>query len=136
MLTDDELRETLDDLASADPRTRAIMLGVLARNPAGDPRLLPRLTELTTDVTPVVLAIPYEIGEVRWAAARALAAERAAQDLPPHAPAELPSPLSADRLALLAQEAGLTTAAGLEGLRQAYTELRDRGLVPFQSSGS
>ncbi|MGW6932252.1 hypothetical protein ACWGE0_19505 [Lentzea sp. NPDC054927] len=136
MLPDEELRAMLDDLASPDPRTRVIMLGVLADDPTGDPRLLPRITELVSDPTPVVLAIPYEFGEVRWAATRALAAERSAADLPPLPPVRLPSPLSLDRLSRLADEAGLTRDGGLEGLQRAYADLRDRGLVPFQSSGS
>lgn len=131
MATSDEIAEIIDMLKSPDAHRRTTMLGVLAQEPGGDPRLLPVVEGLLADDTPDLISVPMLFGEVRWVAAHALAAERRAADVP--APVELrgvPRPLTSDELSHLVDEAGLPRRGGVDGMLASFTALRERGLLP------
>lgn len=53
----------------------------LADAPTGDARVLPLVEALLDDLTPCQISIPFSYAEIRWLAARALVAERFANDL-------------------------------------------------------
>lgn len=128
---DDEVEEVLAMLAAPEARDRVLMLQAITDPPTGSARLTHALETLTEDTAVTVLTIPYTFGEVRWAAARALAAVRRAQG--PGDPVLLtgvPAPLGVEAVIALAAEHGIGTGGGVEGLIAAYVELRDRGLVP------
>lgn len=128
----DEVAYFLDKLSSADVRDRALSLRAQAGRPLADPRLLARAEELLADTSLCVLEIPYSFGEVRWRAAQAVAALRAA--LGKTEPVELrdvPVPLTANKASRLAMEHGATSAkAGTEGTLERLEQLRQRGLWP------
>lgn len=124
----DSVGDVLDGLSSDDPEERVIMLQVLSQDPTGAKAVLDRVRELMTDRTPVILSVPYEYGEVRYMAARALVAEhRAAGIADPVVLADVPSPLGTDELATLQDRAGMRRMAPLV----AYAELRQRGDLPL-----
>jgi hypothetical protein len=121
----------LDGLSNDDPRERVVMLEVLSEDPTGSPDVLDRVRELMADETPTVLSLrPAQAavyGEVRYAAARALAAEHRAGGVgEPVVLADVPSPLDADQVATLRDRAGMRSLGPLD----AYAELRQRGLIP------
>ncbi|MBP2338121.1 hypothetical protein JOF41_004299 [Saccharothrix coeruleofusca] len=131
MIADDELAEVIDILKSPDTYRRTTMLGVLAKDPSGDPRLLPAVEELLTDETPDLISIPLLFGEVRWLAAHALVAERRAAAVP--TPVELrgvPEPLTSDELSYLVDEHGLPREGGVHGMLASFVALREHGLLP------
>ncbi len=78
MLTDQDLAELSADLNGDDVSLRAVTLKAFWRVPSADKRILPDLERLLHDTTPCLLGIPYIFGEIRWLAAKALAAEREA----------------------------------------------------------
>ncbi|MEU7532371.1 hypothetical protein AB0A74_42015 [Saccharothrix sp. NPDC042600] len=135
MLPGDEFEELLRDLRSPDAHTRTIALDLLVRKPTGDPRVLTAVEALLSDDTPDVLSVPYLFGEVRWAAAHALAAERSASGV--HLAVELrdvPRPLSLTELSDAADAAAIATSPtdnGLDALLQSFAALRERGLLPM-----
>jgi hypothetical protein len=132
VLADDELGEFLTELSNDDAEQRVIALRVLARNPGGDPRLLPQLRELLADRTVTVLWIPFEYGEVRWMAAEALAAEyRAAGIDEPVVLDDAPYPLDSGSINALANKAGVDLK-GVPGAAHRFAALRDRGLLPVR----
>ncbi|MEU7532372.1 hypothetical protein AB0A74_42020 [Saccharothrix sp. NPDC042600] len=131
MLTDEELGEIVDILKASDAHRRTTMLGVLAKAPTGDPRVLPVVEELLADDTPDLISVPMLFGEIRWVAAHALAAERRAASVP--TPVELegiPQPLSSDELSALVDRSGLPRRAGVDGMLTSFAALRERGLLP------
>ncbi|CCH32287.1 hypothetical protein ABZ816_33990 [Actinosynnema sp. NPDC047251] len=94
--------------------------------------MLPALEDLLGDDPPDLLAIPFLFGEVRWAAAQALAAERRASAVAePVVLARVPLPLTSDGLSDLATDAGLPLRGGVEGKLASFVELRERGLLPL-----
>jgi predicted RNA-binding protein with RPS1 domain len=125
---DQAVREILEDLASDDPRERVIMLEVLSDRPTGSPDVRARVEELLADDAVTVLFLPYAYGEVRYIAARALAAERSAAGIAePVVLADVPEPLDTDDLDKLSDRSGL----GSMRLLPAYAELRRRGQIPL-----
>lgn len=131
MVAKDEIAEIIDILKSPDAHRRTTMLGVLAQEPSGDPRLLAVVGELLADDTPDLISIPMLFGEVRWVAAHALAAERRAAAVP--TPVELqgvPRPLTSDELSRLVDESGLPRKGGVDGMLASFAALRERGLLP------
>ncbi|GAA0234806.1 hypothetical protein GCM10010492_37160 [Saccharothrix mutabilis subsp. mutabilis] len=131
MLTGEEFGEIVDILKASDAHRRTTMLGVLAKEPTGDPRVLPVVEELLADDTPDLISVPMLFGEIRWVAAHALAAERRAASVP--TPVELvgiPQPLSSDELSALVDRSGLPRRAGVDGMLTSFAALRERGLLP------
>jgi hypothetical protein len=127
----DDIDEILAMLADPDPRGRVLMLQVLASSPTGSSRLLPRLELLTSDTEVTVLGLPFMFGEVRWAAAHALAAERKIQEVAePVALTGIAIPLGSDSIARIAETHDVRRTGGIEGLIAAYTALRDQHRVP------
>lgn len=119
-------------LSSTDVQERATALRSQANRPLADPRLLSRAEELLGDTTPCLLQIPYEFGEVRWRAAQAVAALRAALGkLQPVELRDAPDSISARKLAQLAHAHGATsTRRGNEAMLDYFAQLRERGLLP------
>lgn len=78
MLNLPERSEVLAALRSPEVEERAAMLKDLLHNPTGDVQVRAAVEALLEDHAPCVVQIPLRIGEVRWLAARALAAERSA----------------------------------------------------------
>lgn len=75
VLTDDERAPILAELGG-DAEERAAMLKELAEFPTGDDGVRAAVERLLADDTPCIVSIPLAVGEVRWLAAHALAAER------------------------------------------------------------
>lgn len=118
-------------LVDPDPRSRVFMLQELADSPTGLIQVLPRLETLMSDTEVTVLGRPFVVGEVRWVAARALAAERRIQGVEePVAVIAIPMPLGTESIATLAETCGLRLGGGIEGLVAAYLTLRERHRVP------
>lgn len=129
MTSDDETAEVLEDLASDDPTTRVLVLLDLAEHPTGRPEVVAAVRRLTDDRTPAVIRVPYAFGEVRWVAAYALIAELRAQGRVEQISIEdIAEPLDVNELGVLELQAGINRG-GLDGLRESYAELRDRGLL-------
>jgi hypothetical protein len=76
-----ELEDLRQGLHSETADERAETLWAIARSPTGEASLLPVLEALLSDEAITVVALPRTYGEVRWAAAHALAAERKAAGL-------------------------------------------------------
>jgi hypothetical protein len=74
VLTDEERVLILAELGG-DVEERAAMLKELAASPTGDDEVRAAVEGLLSDETPCIVAIPPAVGEVRWLAAHALAAE-------------------------------------------------------------
>ncbi|HEX3481484.1 MAG TPA: hypothetical protein VHT91_41005, partial [Kofleriaceae bacterium] len=74
----DEVTYFLEQLSSTSVSRRATALRSQAGRPLADPRLLARAEELLSDTSLCLLQIPLLYGEVRWRAAQAVAALRAA----------------------------------------------------------
>lgn len=129
MPSDDETADLLKNLASSDPDTRVIALQDLTKYPSGASEVIAAVRRLTEDRTPAVISIPYAFGEVRWAAAYALAAELRAQGLRESVSIQdIPEPVGINELGFLEQQAGIGRG-GLDSLRRSYAELGDRGLL-------
>ena len=122
----------LSRLQSPEPKKRTRMLQALEAEPIADPRLLATAEALLTDDTVCLLGIPYVFGEVRYVAAGAVAALRGAlNQTEPVRILDVLVPLSADKLGLLAREAGLTDRkGGIEGQIDDLVRLRTMGVAP------
>lgn len=132
MLTDDEKAWLMACLRHAEPAEREAALAVLWEYPSGDARLRVRIEALLEDRTPVVVAIPYVFGELRWVAAHALSAERAAAGLlePVRLPG-VPRPVSGERLWALLEQHGLPVRGGVQGALEGFGQLRGLGRLPL-----
>ena len=110
---------------------RAAALQDLWEFPSADPRILPYLEERLHDKTPCLLAIPYVFGEIRWLAAHALAAERAALGINQSVRVTVVKP--AETLDIMAAEckADIDGEGGVEGLLESLAILRDMGYMPM-----
>jgi len=128
----DEVKFFLTWLSSADVQERATALRSQANRPLADQRLLASAEDLLNDTTLCRLEIPLLYGEIRWRAAQAVAALRAA--LGNVEPVELRNvmvPLSANKACQLAEQHGATSAqAGNDGVLECLEQLRERGLLP------
>jgi hypothetical protein len=128
----DEVAYFLKQLSSANVQDRARALRSQSVRPLADPRLLARAEELLSDTTLCLLEIPYLFGEVRWRAAQAVAALRAALGkVEPVELRDVPVSLSAGKASQLAEQHGATSEQwGNDGLLECLAQLRERGLLP------
>jgi hypothetical protein len=132
MLNDKELVELIEDLTSEDAFFRAATLKVLWEYPSADPRVLPDLEELLNDKTPCILAIPYVFGEIRWLAAHALAAERAALGInEPIYLLNVVRPAETRDIIKAEYEAGIKARGGVDGLLENLALARSLGYMPL-----
>lgn len=130
-MTDEEFAEMLADLHSDDRRLQTALLQTLMMSPTGDPRFLPELEPLLEDRSPCLVQIPYLFGELRWLAAHALAAERAACGVAePVRVLGVAVPLSTDELGGLERAAGLRGRGGVDGRLEMFGKLNKLGKVP------
>jgi hypothetical protein len=128
-LKEDERQHLLSLLRGDDKQRVAYVLEGLEGRPSGDVEIRAAVRALLEDRTPVRLWIPFEYGEIRWRAVRALSAERQAVGEPPMAmPEDVPLTLDGN------QVSALSTACGMDRLRGGsevkYGAMRDRGLLP------
>ncbi len=132
MLTDQELTELLEDMNSGEVSLLAAALKDLWRYPSADKRVLPYLEERLQDKTPCVLGHPYMFGEIRWFAAYALAAERAALGI--NEPIQVTVVKPAETLDIMeaAHTANFDLQGGVEGLLADLAILRDMGYMPME----
>jgi hypothetical protein len=124
----------MDDLVagleSGDPEERAETLWAIARSPTGRADLLPRLEALLADEAICVVSLPRYFGEVRWAAAHALAAERKAQKIAqPITVKAVLKPIASDALHAARTAAGvpLPKTHGVAAERELVEALRALG---------
>jgi hypothetical protein len=133
-ITDDETAEILRVLGHIAAGERVSMLQILADDPTGSPQILDAVQRLLNDSTIALLSIPYVVGEVRWAAAHALRAERRARGrTDPVILTDVPTPVNVATLGALARSANLPILPGAEGLVETFGVLRDRRLLPTSS---
>ena len=117
MLTSEDFSEFVQDMIGDDVSLRADGLQVLWESPSADERVLPYLSRLLYDKSPCLLSIPYLFGEIRWLAAHALAAERAALGI--QKPVCLPQvvkPLETGDIVRAEYAAGIEPRGGVDGL--------------------
>jgi HEAT repeat protein len=128
----DNVEYLLKRLASEDPRVRANTLNGIAANPTADRRLLAIAERLLDDRTICILSLPYKFGEVRWIAADAVAAVRAALSIDtPVVVDDVFAPVSTEEASKLAADAGLPTPmGGVEGVIQTLENLASMGRLP------
>jgi hypothetical protein len=132
MLSDTEFQELAEDLSSPDVSIRVETLKCLYREPAADERVLPYLENLLDDDTISVIFLPYRFGEVRWLAAKALVAERAALGhSQPICLDNVFQPINIEEFALLAHSAGIKSSGGLDGVLEALVILRKMNRLPL-----
>jgi hypothetical protein len=139
MLTQNELTELTQDLASEandalpseDVAFRAATLEVLWQYPSADARVLPYLERLLYDETPCLLGIPYIFGEIRWLAAKALAAERAALGINEPVRVRVVRPAETMDIMRAADAADFSLRGGVDGLLVDLAILRDMGYMPM-----
>jgi hypothetical protein len=127
-----DVQRLLADLESPQPQDRVYALRCLAEAPLADTRILAAAEILLADESLTVLSIPYTFGEVRWVAAAAVAALRGALHRSDEVRlADVPTPLTPDRLGALAEAVGLTDiSGGIEGSLDAVARLRALGQLP------
>lgn len=132
MLNNKELVELLEELTSEDASFRAATLKVLWEYPSADLRVLPYLEQLLNDKTPCILAIPYVFGEIRWLAAHALAAERAALGInEPIYLLNVVRPAETGDIIKAEYEAGIKARGGVDGLLENLALARALGYMPL-----
>ncbi|BAY28162.1 helicase-like protein (plasmid) [Calothrix sp. NIES-2100] len=132
MLNDNEFQELVEDLSSTDVSIRVAALEILCQEPLEDERVLPHLEALLNDTTPCVVMLPYRFGEIRWLAAKALVAERAA--LGHSEPVRLHGviqPFDTEEFTSLALAAGVKSGSGVDGVLKAFVILREMGRLPL-----
>ena len=131
MLTEQEFTELMEDIASEDVSFLAATLKVLWEYPSADRRVLPYLEPLLHDKTPCVLGHPYVFGEIRWLAAKALAAERAALGINQLVQVTVVKPAETLDIMQAEYEAKIDGEGGVEGLLESLAILRDMGYMPM-----
>lgn len=133
-ITEDETTEILQALEHPAVEDKVGMLRIVAEDPTGSARVAEAVTRLLEDRSAAVLSIPYQVGEVRWAAAYALRAERRALGrTEPVVLADVPTPVSTAALGALARSAGLPVLPGTAGLLATFEALRERTLLPVST---
>lgn len=119
-------------LEGSDPRKRVNALNALAVEPVADERLLAACEKLLEDQTVTILSLLYQFGEVRWAAADAVAAIR--QTLGRTDPVlieNVMSPIDTAGIVRLADAVGITRdGTGVEPLIATLTALAAANAVP------
>ena len=132
MLTQEDFTEFVADMTGEDASLRAAGLQVLWECPSADRRVLPYLSRLLYDKTPCLLGIPYRFGEVRWLAAHALAAERAALGIQkPVKLRQVVTPLDTGGIVRAEYAAGIEARGGVDGLLINFGILNEMGYLPL-----
>ena len=131
MLTDQEFTELLEDMYSDELSLRVAAVRNLWRYPTADPRILPHLEELLHDTTPCLLGIPYIFGEIRWLAAKALAAERAALGINEPVCVTVVKPAYTMDIMRAADKANFDLQGGVDGLIEDLGRLHQMGYMPM-----
>ncbi len=131
MPTDEERDKLIAWLRHPYPAEREAALAVLWEYPSGDDALRACIEALLEDRTPVVVGMPYFFCELRWVAAHALSAERAAAGIAePVRLQGIPRPLTGEMLWALLEKHGLPVRGGVQGALQGFSRLRDLGGLP------
>ncbi|MGB0384030.1 MAG: hypothetical protein ACPGWR_04320 [Ardenticatenaceae bacterium] len=131
MLSNSEFSELIEDMSSEDLFLRASTLQVLRDSPSADERVVPYLESLLDDKTPTLIGIPFIYAEIRWLAAHALAAERAALGI--NQPVELQNvvgPIYTKHIIEAQQLANIDLRGGVEGMLESFAIVRDMGYLP------
>ena len=131
MLTNEEFNGTIQHLTGPEIGLRVGALKDLWQYPSADPRVLPYLEERLNDKTPCILGYPYIFGEIRWLAAKALAAERAALGINQPVQVRVVRPAETRDIILAEYEAGISGRGGVEGLLESLALARDMGYMPM-----
>lgn len=131
MLTDQEFTELLEDMYSDELSLRVAAVRNLWRYPTADPRILPYLEELLHDTTPCLLGIPYIFGEIRWLAAKALAAERTALGINEPVCVTVVKPADTMDIMRAADKANFDLQGGVDGLIEDLGRLHQMGYMPM-----
>lgn len=132
MLSDHEFDEVLEDLQSQDLSLRVATLKGIQRHPSEDARVLSYLEVMLDDFTPCVVMLPHHFGELRWLAAYALAAERAAMDInDPVTLKDVLKPLNIEELITIQEKFSLSNQKGIEGMLEVVQILREKKQLPF-----
>jgi HEAT repeat protein len=132
MLNHNEFTGVVKHLTGEKLSLRVAALKDFQRYPSGDRRILPYLERFLYDKTPCLIAIPFVYGEIRWLAAHALAAERAALGI--NEPVRLRNvvkPLDQADYAKALKAANIMGRGGLEGVLSTIATLRDGGYLPM-----
>jgi len=132
MLTNQDFTELAEDLRSEELSLRVATLKAFRKLPSGDARILPHLEPLLQDKTPCILGYPYIFGEVRWLAAHALAAERAALGMnQPVRVQNVVKPINTAGITYAEEAANVEFKGGVEGVLENLAILRDMGYLPL-----
>ena len=132
MLTSEEFPEIIEDLTGDDTAMKSALLKVLWERPSADARILPYLSRLLYDKSPCLLSIPSLFGEIRWLAAHALAAERAALGIQkPVCLRQIVQPLETGDIVRAEYAAGIEARGGVDGLLHNFGILNDMGYLPL-----
>ena len=132
MLTNQDLAELSADLNGDDVSLRAVTLEAFWKVPSADKRILPDLERLLHDTTPCLLGIPYIFGEIRWLAAKALAAEREALGIPKLVYLQnVVQPIDTLGIMRAADAANVKVRGGVEGLLETLGILQEMGKLPL-----
>jgi hypothetical protein len=127
----EDQRYVLEQLRSNDAATRARMLRVIAAQPSPDHELLKACERLLEDTEVCLLTIPYSFGEVRWAAADAVAELRGALGMQePVLLSNTFTPCKTDDVARLARAASIPIKGGVDGVLETLRELVATDHVP------
>lgn len=132
MLDDNEFQELVEDLSTKDVSRLVATLKTICQYPSEDERVLPYLEALLDNRTPCIVMLPYRFGEIRWLAAKALVAERAA--LGHREPVylhDVVKPIDTNSFVSLASNAGVKSRGGVDGILEAFTTLREMGQLPL-----
>lgn len=133
MLSEYEVQEIIEDLDSQNTSMRVATLKDLRQDPSKDQRVLRHLERLLKDTTPGIVMLPYRFGEIRWLAAYALAAERAALGIkkPVHLQGVV-RPFSTEEFVTIRNNAvGIEVKGGIEGVLKSMPILREQGKLPL-----
>jgi hypothetical protein len=132
MLTDQDFRDFVEYLTNESLSDKSSSLKALCQMPSRDARLLPYLEGLLYDKRPCILGFPLIFGEVRWLAAQALAAERAALGI--NERIYLPNvvrPIDTKGYTKARKAAQVDFRSGVEGILENLAILRDMGYLPM-----
>jgi hypothetical protein len=131
--TEDDISAYLGWLTHGSLDDRVFALQELIRRPTGNPKIREALDPLLNDLSPCVFQIPYRFGELRYLAARALAAERSFAGDRRKVRLRCAAPLTVDELARaagIAQISGAHSGNAIENQLGLFAELRAGGLLP------
>ena len=132
MLANEDFIDLIQHLTGSDISLRAIALEDLWQYPSGDKRVWPYVEELLHDTTPCLLGIPFIFGEIRWLAAKALAAEREALGI--RKPVRLRNvvrPIDMKEYTTARKAAQVELKPGVEGVLENMAILRNMGCLPL-----